>query len=118
MLVEPGEGTQYDKRRDSALVSVRNMKHALAILVLLAARPASATDAMTFCHQVLTADVSKYTDDQFKSRLCAASKVYLHAAKTGDHATSACMKAMKMMLPEFARRFPGRKPHEVVGRCE
>jgi hypothetical protein len=100
--------------------SPRSSLHAgpLAILVLLA-WPASATDAMTFCHQVLKADVSKYTNDQFKSRLCTASKVYLHGAKTGDHeATSACMKAMEMMLPEFARRFPGRKPHEVVGRCE
>jgi hypothetical protein len=95
------------------------MKHALAILILLAAGPASATDAMTFCHQALTADVSKYTDDQFKSTLCTASKVYLHAAKTGDHeATSTCMKAIDKMMPEFARRFPGRKPHEVVGRCE
>jgi hypothetical protein len=73
--------------------------------MLFAARPASATDAMTYCHQALTADVSKYT--------------YLQAAKTGEHeATSACMKAMKMMMPEFARRFPGRKPHEIVGRCE
>jgi hypothetical protein len=76
---------KYDKREILLVVSVCNMKHALAILVLLAARPGSATDAMTFCHQVLTADVSKYTDDQFKSGLCAASKVCLHAAKTGDH---------------------------------
>jgi len=103
----------------SGEILVRDMKQALAILMLLAAWPASATDAMTFCHQVSTADVSKYTNDQFKSRLCTASKVYLHAAKKSDHeATSACMKAMEMMLPEFARRFPGRKPHEVVGRCE
>jgi hypothetical protein len=87
--------------------------------MLFAARPASATDAMTYCHQALTADVSKYTNEQFKSTLCTASKVYLQAAKTGEHeATSACMKAMKMMMPEFARRFPGRKPHEIVGRCE
>jgi hypothetical protein len=48
-----------------------------------------------------------------------ASKVYQHAAKIGDHeATSACMKALEKMMPDFARRFPGRKPHEVVGRCE
>ena len=87
--------------------------------MLLAAELASATDAITFCNQALTADVSKYTDDQFKSTLCTASKVYLHASKAGDHkATSTCMKAIDMMMPEFARRFPGRKPHEVVGRCE
>ena len=84
--------------------------------MLLAARPASATEVMTFCHQSLTADVSKYTNDEFKSTLCTASKVYLRAAKTGDHeATSTCMKAMNLMMPEFAQRFPGRKPHEIWG---
>lgn len=100
-------------------LSLRNMKHAPAILMLLAAGPASATDAMTFCHQALTADVSKYTGSQFKNTICTASKVYLHASKAGDHeAMSTCMKAIDTMMPEFARRFPGRKPHEVVGRCE
>jgi hypothetical protein len=94
------------------------MKRTLAILLILTATPASAAD-MTLCHQALAADVSKYTDDQYKSTLCMTSKMYQHAAKTGDHkATSACMKAMKKMMPDFARRFPGRKPHEVVGRCE
>jgi len=94
------------------------MKHTLVILLMLAATPASAAD-MTFCHQALAADVSKYTDDQYKSTLCMASKVYQHAAKIGDHeATSVCMKALEKMMPDFARRFPGRKPHEVVGRCE
>jgi hypothetical protein len=98
---------------------IRNIKRTLAILMLLAATPASATDAMTFCRQELTADVAKYNDDEFKSTLCTASKMYVQAAKAGDNeASSACMKAMKMMKPEFARRFPGRKPHEVVGRCE
>ena len=94
------------------------MKRTLAILLMLAATPASAAD-MTLCHQALAADVSKYTDDQYKNTLCMASKVYQHAAKTGDHeATSVCMKAMEKMIPDFARRFPGRKPHEVVGPCE
>jgi hypothetical protein len=52
------------------------------------------------------------------STLCMASKVYQQAAKIGDHeATSACMNAMEKMMPDFARRFPGRKPHEVVGRA-
>jgi hypothetical protein len=47
-----------------------------------------------------------------------ASKVYQHAAKTGDpEAMSVCMKALEKMMPDFARRFPGRKPHEVVGRA-
>src|SRR5262245_37727337 len=94
------------------------MKRTLVILLMLAATPASAAD-MTLCHQALAADVSKYTDDQYKSTLCMASKVYQHAAKIGDHeATSVCMKALEKMMPDFARRFPGRKPHEVVGRCE
>src|SRR5262249_53723647 len=96
----------------------QKMRHTLAILLLLAATPVSAAD-ITLCHQALAADVSNYTDAQYKSTLCMASKVYQHAAKTGDHeATSACMKAMEKMMPDFARRFPGRKPHEVVGRCE
>ena len=86
---------------------------------ILLATPVSATDAVTVCQQALTTDISKYTDNQFKSTLCTASIVYQRSAKTGDHAAmSACMKAIEKMLPDFARRFPGRKPHEVVGRCE
>ena len=96
----------------------QKMRHTLAILLLLAATPTSAAD-ITLCHQALAADVSNYTDALYKSTLCMASKVYQHAAKTGDHqATSACMKAMEKMMPDFVRRFPRRKPHEVVGRCE
>jgi hypothetical protein len=91
---------------------------ALVSLMLLAT-PASATDSVTLCHQALSADVLKYTDSQFKSTLCTASIVYQRAAKAGDHeAMSVCMKAIEKMIPDFARRFPGRKPHEVVGRCE
>ena len=96
----------------------RQISSGLVILILLAT-PVSATDAVTVCQQALTTDISKYTDNQFKSTLCTASIVYQRSAKTGDHAAmSACMKAIEKMLPDFARRFPGRKPHEVVGRCE
>jgi hypothetical protein len=91
---------------------------ALVSLMLLA-MPASSADPVTLCHQALSADVLKYTDSQFKSALCTASIVYQRAAKAGDHEVmSVCMKAIEKMIPDFARRFPGRKPHEVVGRCE
>jgi hypothetical protein len=93
------------------------MKRTLVIL-LLAATPGSAAD-MTLCHHALAANVSKDTHEQYKGTLRMASKVYQQAAKIGDHeATSVYMKAMEKMMPDFARRFPGRKPHEVVGPCE
>src|SRR5262249_7397604 len=77
----------------------QKMKRTLVILLMLAATPASAAD-MTLCHQALAADESKYTDDQYKSTLCMASKVYQHAAKIADHeATSVCMKALEKMMP-------------------
>lgn len=110
--------SEASKRLPAWLAPIPSMKRAATIL-MLAAMPASATDALTFCHRALAADLSKYSDDQFKTTLCSASKVYLQATKAGDHAaSSACMKTIEKMMPEFAKRFPGRKPHEVVGRCE
>jgi hypothetical protein len=83
---------------------------------------AANSQALTFCAMANQVDqglgLQRYSDDQIRNGLCMTSRELVKAMANNDTATEeACNVATVAMYREFVRRFPGRDPKSVIGRC-
>ncbi len=62
--------------------------------------------------------LKEYTDKQIENGLCMTSKEVLNAIVNDNPTKEAvCTTATEHMMREFLRRFPGREPSSVIGKC-
>ncbi len=101
-------------------MGVSSARKILVVLTFMCwpTNPAISQDA-AFCFNVnrvaREASLRQYTDNQIENGLCMTSK--LAAQRAGSDAGTLCMRAAEFMMIEFQRRFPGRAPNTVIGRC-
>jgi hypothetical protein len=91
-------------------------------LAMCAGAFAQTLTAAKFCATVnQVADgpgLSIYSNAQIENGLCMTSREMVKAISNDDSVTQAvCNPATVAMYQEFLRRFPGRDPKSVVGRC-
>jgi hypothetical protein len=93
------------------------------VLATLATGPALAAEPelQSMCAQMASwtpKQLQELKDVDLEKFTCISAKATLRATMTRDGAAEAnCRTGMKKLLEEFKRRWPGREPSEVTGKC-
>lgn len=95
---------------------------AAAISCLLCLVPNAAAPQAVFCSKIIevssSGGLAGMPDNLIENGTCMASREAVSAISKGDSAAEQlCVEATRRMMKEFARRFPGRDPSSVAGRC-
>jgi hypothetical protein len=100
---------------------IKTIPLAIALAVSFSV-PAYAADEYFECRTLKAAadanQIPSYDDRNLEYALCASTKGITEAVASGDKVKEdMCLVPGRVALREFNRRFPGRDPKSVAGKC-